>query len=118
MGVFLCPEITLIMVEQSPHRRGDWHLDKSVSFGHILTTVAILLSLAAGWATMSERIAVLEQQQAGFNQRILTILATQQSTDTRQDSEITEIKRQIREDYREIRRQLDQLVRQQVSSNQ
>ena len=106
------------MVQDQPQRRGDWHLDKSVSFGHILTTVATLLSLAAGWATMSERIAVLEQQQAGFNQRILTILATQQSTDTRQDSEITEIKRQIREDYREIRRQLDQLVRQQVSNNQ
>ena len=32
-----------------PNRRGDWHLDKSVSFGHILTTVTILLSLAAGW---------------------------------------------------------------------
>ena len=104
------------MSEEKPHRRGDWHLDKSLSFGHLLTTAAILLSLAAGWATMSERIAVLEQQQAGFNQRILTIMSTQQSTDTRQDSEITEIKRQIREDYREIRRNLDQLVRSQAAS--
>ncbi|WP_339869049.1 hypothetical protein [Pseudohongiella nitratireducens] len=99
-----------------PNRRGDWHLDKSVSFGHILTTVTILLSLAAGWATMSERIAVLEQQQAGFNSQIVGILSNQRSTDTRQDSEITEIKRQIREDYREIRRNLDQLIRSQVAS--
>ena len=65
---------------------------------------------------MSERIAVLEQQQAGFNSQIVGILSNQRSTDTRQDSEITEIKRQIREDYREIRRNLDQLIRSQVVS--
>lgn len=91
--------------------RRHWHLEKSVSVGHILTTLVLLMTLAGGYTTISERIAVLESQQASFNERTISMLENQRHTDARQDADIVEIKRQIREDYREILQRLDSISR-------
>ena len=90
-----------------------WHLEKTVSLGHIVTTIALLMTLITGYVSISERIAVLENQQATFNERIIAILDGQRFTDTRQDGELLEIKRQTREDLRDISRKLDALMGQQ-----
>jgi len=89
--------------------RRDWHLEKGVSLTHIISTVTMFLMIVSAYATMSERLAVLENQQAGFNQRIIEILGGQRITDVRQDAEIAETKRLIREDLREINHKLDAL---------
>jgi hypothetical protein len=91
--------------------RRDWHLEKGVSLTHIISTVTMFLMIVSAYATMSERLAVLENQQAGFNQRIIEILGGQRITDVRQDAEIAETKKLIREDLREINHKLDALRR-------
>jgi hypothetical protein len=87
----------------------DWHLEKGVSLTHIISTATMFLMVVSAYATMSERLAVLENQQNVFNQRIIEVLGTQRITDVRQDSEIAETKRLIREDLREINHKLDAL---------
>ena len=50
--------------EKLPHERRHWHLDKSVSIGHIITTLAMVTS-ALVWAFgMDKRVAVLETELA------------------------------------------------------
>jgi hypothetical protein len=88
----------------------EWHLEKSVSLGHIVSTLGVFCMLVAGYISMSERIAILENQQVWVSDRIVAILETQRSIDLRQDAEMNEIKRQIREDFREINNKLDRLV--------
>lgn len=88
----------------------DWHLEKGVSLSHLISTVGIFLMLIGGWVSMSERLAVLESQQATFNTRIVEVLGDQRRTDVRQDAEMLEIKRLTREDLKTINAKLDQLV--------
>jgi len=66
--------------------------------------------LVGGYATMSERLAVLENQQSSFNQRIIDVLGTQRTTDVRQDAEMLEVKRLTREDLKSISEKLDKLM--------
>ena len=89
----------------------DWHLEKGVSLSHILTTVSMLLLVAAGYMSFSERLAVMENQQKTANERIIEILASQRLTDVRQDHERSEIRALIREDLQEINRKLDAVIK-------
>lgn len=92
------------------HTPGNWHLEKSVSLSHILSSLAMFFMLVGGYVSMSERLAVLENQQAGLNQRIVDLLGTQKATDIRQDAEMLELKRLTREDLKVISAKLDQLM--------
>lgn len=94
--------------------RRQWHMEKSVSLGHIITTLALLMTLIGGYTSISERIAVIENQQASFNARIVSMLESQRSIDSKQDGELLEIKRQTREDLRDINRKLDNLIQRQI----
>lgn len=91
-------------------QRDDWHLDKTVSLGHVLTTVIIALSLVAGYAQMSARMAVLENQQQEISDRILRLLESQRGVDKRQDEEIVQLRRDNREDLQAINNKLDRLI--------
>lgn len=88
----------------------EWHLEKGVSLSHLISTVGIFLMLIGGWVSMSERLAVLESQQATFNTRIVEVMGDQRRTDVRQDAEMLEIKRLTREDLKILNAKLDQLV--------
>lgn len=73
-----------------------WHLDRSVSIGHILTTLATAAALIA-WAMRQEnRMATLE-----------TASRTAQSALEREESERKELKTEIRQELREIRALLE-----------
>jgi len=106
-GGFFSPKESQMTAQE---RNREWHLEKSVSLGHIVSTVGVFCMLVAGYISISERIAILENQQLWVSDRIVTILETQRTIDARQDIELIEIKRQIREDFRDINQKLDRLV--------
>lgn len=91
-------------------QRDNWHLDRSVSIGHILTTIVLFVSMAGGWVAMSERVARLEAEFAQVSGQIVMLLERQASRDARQDSEITELRREVSQDLRDINNKLDRLI--------
>ena len=95
----------------SPLTGRHWHLEKSVSLTHILSTAGLLMAMVGGYANMTSRMAVIESQQAQFNRQVVQILEAQSRIDARQDAEIGDLKRIIREDYREILTKLDGIQR-------
>lgn len=95
-------------------QRENWHLDRSVSIGHLLTTVAMAMTLAAGWVTMSERVAKLEAEFSQISSQIVMLLERQASRDARQDSEIMELRREVSQDLRDINAKLDRLIESQL----
>ena len=80
-------------------RRRQWHLEKSVSISHIISTIAIAGSMFVYIGKMDTRIALLEQS----NQQ-------QAHTDQRQDAERSESLREIRENMKAISEKLDRLI--------
>ena len=96
---------------QNNRRRDNWHLEKSVSFSHIISTVALLCGGVAAVVALNSRIAILETQQLEINARMVQILEQQVRVDARQDSEIVRIGDQRREDYRDLSRRLESLTR-------
>lgn len=80
------------------HRR-QWHLEKSVSISHIVSTLVIAGTVFAYIGKMDTRIALLEQSN---NQ--------QASVDQRQDAERNESFREFRENMKLINDKLDRLI--------
>lgn len=69
-----------------PHRRkrDKLNFDPTISLGHILSTLAMILALAVGWSNLNSRISVIE---SGVH---------------RNESDLIEMRKQIRADYRDI----------------
>jgi hypothetical protein len=82
--------------------RREWHLDKSFSVGHILTTVMILGALGVQYAQFSARLAVLESNMQAQGSIVSQLLDNQRRVDLKQDSEIADLKREIRDNYQTI----------------
>jgi hypothetical protein len=90
--------------------RRQWHLDKSISLSHILTTGAIIVSALAFAFNIQGQIAVLQANMATQTQAMTQIIDTQRRTDARQDAELDTIKRQAREDYNALGAKMDRLI--------
>ena len=73
--------------------------DPTINLGHILTFVGLLLAGAAMWMTMDKRVTVLEVY--NISQRV---------NDQRQDADLTDTKRIVREDLKDISTKLDRLI--------
>lgn len=58
-----------------------WHLKREVSYGHIISTILLMLMLITGWVNISDRLTTVETKQNGH----LT-LAAHPSSDKRLDS--------------------------------
>ena len=67
----------------------EWHLDKSLSVGHLLTTIMLVASALAAFYSLSERMAVVED-------KIITILENQTKIDMNQDQNLTEFRVDMR----------------------
>lgn len=73
--------------------------DPSVNLGHVLTFVGFLLAGFTAYGVMDKRVAVLEEARVA-----------QVQLDRRQDEDRTDIKRNNREDIRQINEKLDKLI--------
>lgn len=61
-------------MEQKDNQRSDWHLDKSVSIGHIITTLALICGVVVWMMEQSGRITKLETQQTYVDASIATLV--------------------------------------------
>ena len=78
------------MNANTPNRRKrKLAFDPTISLGHVLSTIGILMALIVGWTNLNARMAVLE------------------NTTHNQEQLSTELRKQVREDYRQIMNRLD-----------
>jgi large-conductance mechanosensitive channel len=86
------------MDEEGGHHR-QWHLEKSVSISHIISTLLIAGSVFVYIGKIDTRIALLEQAQT-----------QQKSVDLRQDSDQAEAFREFRDSMKAIGLKLDRII--------
>jgi len=80
-------------------QRKEWHLEKTVSVSHIITTVAALVAIATAWGNLNTRLSLVEQSIANVAQ-----------ADLRKDIETREFKVEIRGSVQVINDKLDRLI--------
>jgi len=83
----------------NPADRPKWHLDKSVSVAHIISTLVIAFSAWMYIANMEKRIALLEQA-----------ITSQKEVDIRQDMERAKLFETLRVDVKDVSAKLDRLI--------
>lgn len=76
-----------------------WHLDKSVSVAHIISTLVIAGSAWMYIANMEKRIALLEMA-----------VQNQKEVDMRQDAERAKLFETLRVDVKEVSGKIDRLI--------
>lgn len=85
------------MQENQPEKK--IRFDATINLGHVLTFFGFIATGLGMWQAMDKRVVVLEES------RIV-----QAATDRRQDSDLTESKKTVREDLKEISAKLDRLI--------
>lgn len=73
--------------------------DATINLGHILTFAGFLVTIASFWQSLDKRVVVLEEART-----------VQRGTDTRQDVDLNDSKKAVREDLKEISAKLDRLI--------
>ena len=79
--------------------RGDWHIDKSISVGHMVTTLALVGMLVATWSQMNTRIETQGVQIEAIDKRI-----------DRENVRQAEEMRQIRQSLNRIEDRLERMA--------
>ena len=84
-------------------QKEDWHLDKSVSVGHILTTVMLVAAAVGAFYSLSTRLAVVED-------KILIILENQTRIDLAQDTTLIQFRSDMRDMTVDLNAKLDTIM--------
>lgn len=89
--------------------RSHWHLEKTISVSHIITTLGIIGAALSAYYSLGNRVTVVEE-------RILSLLENQSRIDSAQDASLSQFREQMRDSTVEINSKLD-LVIQELLSN-
>lgn len=89
--------------------RRRWHFDKSVNIGYVLTTIAMIVSVAYTAHLMSVRQALTEQtiETIQLEQRVAA--DAQEQRDDRQDIDLTKEVVEIKEAIKDMNHKLDRM---------
>ena len=85
-----------------PKERSAWHLDKTFSLSHLFSTLAAIITLAVVGVQFHTRLSLVEQA-----------IIVQHGTEARQDLDVAEFKREMREITKGINDKLDRLIERQ-----
>lgn len=86
-----------VMLER--RAKQNWHLEKTVSVSHILTTLAAVGTLAVMGSKFDTRLSLVEQ-----------LVAAQHAVDNRQDRDAAASREVVRQQLRDISDKLDRLI--------
>lgn len=89
--------------------RERWHLEKTISISHIITTIGLIAAALSAYYSLSGRVVIVEE-------RILSLLENQARIDQAQDENLQNFRGQMRDSTIEINNKLD-LVLQELLSN-
>lgn len=81
-----------------------WHLDKTISVSHILTTLAIAGSVFMWAMKMDQRVSIMEAKLEYTGQQLKSA-----------QSDVKELSLQIRDDIRQLRNEVRQMLNDQES---
>lgn len=84
---------------EPPHEKQHFKFEPTINLGHVISLISFLLAGLGAWQALDKRLVVVEQMQLN-----------QVNTDKRQDAQLDETKKIVREDLKEISGKLDRIA--------
>lgn len=91
-------------------QRKDWHLEKSVSIGHLVTTGMAVIALVLAWAEMNARIEYNSIENGHQTESIKRLEGKQDKQTLEIKQEIQQLRVEQRTDSSRINEKLDRLI--------
>lgn len=76
-----------------------WTVKKEITFGDLVSIVAAFIAVVLAYSTLDRRLAVIEEQ-----------YLTQRRIDGRQDDDLAQLKKDIRDDLQAIRTMVERIA--------
>lgn len=92
-----------------------WHISKTVSVGHIVTTVAVAIAGFWYFAGLEKRIDTTAIEVAHQKEAIVRVEIRQERDQTELTRKLTEIRAEQKQDTRRIEEKLDKLIDRELS---
>jgi len=105
-------------MQEIKDQRRDWHLEKSVSIGHLVTTGMALIALVLAWAEMNARIEYNAIENGHQTESIKRIEGKQDKQTLEIKQEIQQLRVEQRTDSGKINEKLDRLIERNLNSRQ
>ena len=96
-------------------QRREWHLEKSVSIGHLVTTGMAVIALALAWAEMNARIEYNAIENGHQSKAIQRLEEKQEKQTDEIKQEIQQLRIEQRTDSGKINEKLDRLIERELS---
>jgi len=87
-----------------------WHLSKSVSLVHIVTTLSVLASAMWYFATTENRITLVEKDQTYLNSTVLRVEQQQKDQGRELSNQISNLRSETNNNFDKLDKKLDRLI--------
>ena len=91
-------DLGIAVDKRQPLDKPGWHLERSVSVGHIISTITVIVSLLSWASTVETRLALNTQSTANLAYSV-----------KKGEENTTEMRREIRSDFSSVHDKLDRL---------
>lgn len=90
--------------------RERWHLEKTISISHIMTTIGLIAAALSAYYSLGSRVTLTED-------RLMILLENQARVDDAQDESLEHFRAQMRDSTIEINNKLDMVLQELLSDD-
>ena len=87
-----------------------WHLSKSISLVHIVTTMSVLTATIWYFATTDNRITLVEKDQVYLNNTVQRVEQQQKDQGRELSSQISNLRSETNNNFEKLDKKLDRLI--------
>lgn len=87
-----------------------WHLSKSVSLVHIVTTLSVMTGAVWYFATTDNRITMVEKDQSYLNATVNRVEQQQKDQGKELSNQITNLRNETNNNFDKIDKKLDKII--------
>lgn len=87
-----------------------WHLSKSISLVHIVTTMSVLTATIWYFATTDNRITLVEKDQVYLNNTVQRVEQQQRDQGRELSTQISNLRSETNQNFHNIDKKLDRII--------
>ena len=87
-----------------------WHLSKSISLVHIVTTMSVLTATIWYFATTDNRITLVEKDQVYLNNTVQRVEQQQRDQGRELSTQISNLRSETNQNFHNIDKKLDKII--------
>lgn len=92
-----------------------WHLSKSVSLGHIITTASVATAVILWFAAMDNRVSGVEKDQVYLQATVNRVEQQQKEQGQDFSNQVADLKKEMNDNFLHTHRKLDKIIERELN---